>query len=124
MSLNTHKKCNKTDEDTLTGIFIRFKALTKPALCQTLKNPARQGSKLAAKGAYIDVSDRRLQAHLTQQAKNPSALLLSEGIFAFAGVAGGLADEDTLPGIFIRLFNRLQFNIPTTTGNACPQIIF
>ena len=39
-----------------------LKALTKPTLCQALKNPARQGSKLAAKGAYIDVSDRRLQA--------------------------------------------------------------
>ena len=66
------------------------KALTKPTLCQTLKNPARQGSKLAAKGAYIDVSDRRLQAPLTQQAKIPSALLLSEGIFAFAGFVSGL----------------------------------
>ena len=90
MSLNTHKKCNKTNEDALTGIFIRFKALTKPTLCQTLKNPARQGSKFAAKGAYIDVSDRRLQSQLTQQAKIPSALLLSEGIFAFAGLVSGL----------------------------------
>ena len=63
-----------------------LKALTKSTLCQTLKNPARQGSKLAAKGAYIDVSDRRLQVQLTQQAKIPSALLLSEGIFVFAGI--------------------------------------
>ena len=67
-----------------------LKALTKSTLCQTLKKPARQGSKLAAKGAYIDVSDRRLQAPLTLQAKIPSALLLSEGVFVFAGFVSGL----------------------------------
>ena len=33
---------------------------------QTLKKPARQGSKVANKGAYIDVSDRNLQQQLTQ----------------------------------------------------------
>ena len=69
----------------------RTKALTKSTLCQTLKKPARQGSKLAARGAYIDVSDRRLQAPLTRQAKIPSALLLSEGVFVFAGFVSGLS---------------------------------
>jgi len=43
--------------------------LTKSTLCQTLKNLARQGSKLAGKGAHINVSDRRLQVPLTMQAK-------------------------------------------------------
>jgi len=65
--------------------------LTKSALCQTLKNPARQGSKAANKGAYPDVSDRNLQPQLTQQAKIPSVFLSSEGIFAFAGFVSGLS---------------------------------
>jgi len=68
----------------------RIKALTKSVLCQTLKNLARQGSKLADKGSYIDVSDRRLQAQLTQQAKIPPTLFLLGGIFAFAGFVSGL----------------------------------
>ena len=38
----------------------------------------------------MDVSDRRLQALLTQQAKIPSVFLCSEGIFAFAGFVSGL----------------------------------
>ena len=38
----------------------------------------------------MDVSNRRLQAQLTQQAKIPSALLLSEGIFVFAGFVSRL----------------------------------
>ena len=66
------------------------KALTKSTLCQTLKKRARQGSKPAAKGAYTDVSNRRLQARLTRQARIPSAFLVSEGIFAFAGFVSGL----------------------------------
>jgi hypothetical protein len=64
--------------------------LTKSALCQTLKNAARRESKLAGKGAYTDVSNRSLQVQLTQQAKIPSAFLLSEGIFAFAEFVSGL----------------------------------
>ena len=84
------RRCLKTEiPDVKSGI----KALTKPTLCQTLKNPARQGSKFAAKGAYIDVSDHRLQVQLTQQAKIPSALLLSEGIFAFAGFISSLIPD-------------------------------
>ena len=64
--------------------------MTKSTLCQTLKKPARQGRKLAGKGAYIDVSNRGLQVHLTQQAKIPSNFPLFEGIFAFAGFVSGL----------------------------------
>ena len=64
--------------------------MTKSELCQTLKSLARQGSKLADKGAYIDVSDRRLQAQLTQQAKIPLTLFLFGGIFAFAGIVSDL----------------------------------
>ena len=37
----------------------------RPAL-QTLRKSARQGSKAANKGAYMDVSDRNLQSQLTQ----------------------------------------------------------
>ena len=69
---------------------VPFKALTKPTLCQTLKKPARQGSKNANKGAYPDVSDRNLHVLLTQQAKNPSDFPLSEGFFAFAGFVSSL----------------------------------
>ncbi|MBR6767328.1 MAG: hypothetical protein IKM02_05190, partial [Clostridia bacterium] len=58
------------------------KALTKSTLCQALKNHARQGSKLAVKGAYTGVSDRRLQVQLTQQAKTS---LFSES-FCVCGV--------------------------------------
>ncbi|MBQ9952259.1 MAG: hypothetical protein IJO98_08990, partial [Clostridia bacterium] len=46
--------------------------------------------KLADKGAYINVSDCRLQVQLTQQAKIPSNLSSFEGIFAFAGFVSGL----------------------------------
>ncbi|MBR6766592.1 MAG: hypothetical protein IKM02_01440, partial [Clostridia bacterium] len=46
--------------------------------------------KLADKGAYIDVSDRRLQVWLTQQAKIPSNFTSFEGIFVFAGFVSGL----------------------------------
>ena len=69
---------------------LHLKALTKSTLCQTLKKPARQGRKLAGKGAYIDVSNRSLQVHLTQQAKIPSNFSLFEGIFAFVGFVSGL----------------------------------
>lgn len=34
--------------------------------------PARQGSKLTAKGAYMDVSSRRLPVLLTQEAEKPT----------------------------------------------------
>ena len=94
--------------------------MTKPTLCQTLKNPARQGSKLAAKGAYIDVSDRRLQA------KIPSALPLSEGIFVFAGFISSLI-PDVKSGI--RLYIH-QDNAPgacsmlTCTFTPKPFIMF
>ena len=74
--------------------------MTKSTLCQTLKKPARQGRKLAGKGAYIDVSNRSLQVHLTQQAKIPSNFPLFEGIFAFAGFVSGLNASGALPDAF------------------------
>jgi len=70
---------------------LRLKALTKSTLCQTLKNLARQGSKLAGKGAYMDVSYRRRQVQLTLQAKIPSTFSFFEGIFAFAGLVNSLS---------------------------------
>ena len=70
--------------------FRALKASIKSALCQTLKNPARRGSKDANQGAYSDVSDRNLHPQLTMQAKMPSTFLSFEGIFAFAGFVSGL----------------------------------
>ena len=42
-----------------------FRILTKSIFWQKMKKSARQGSKLTAKGAYMDVSDRWLQVRLT-----------------------------------------------------------
>ena len=64
--------------------------MTKSRLCQKLKKPARQGSKIAKKGVYTDVNDRVLQSLLTQQAKIPANFLSFPGIFAFAGFVSGL----------------------------------
>ena len=74
-----------------------IKSLTKSAICQSLKKPARQGSKLADKGAYIDVSDRSLQAQLTQQTKILTTFLLFVRIFVFAGFVRGLMTEANYP---------------------------
>ena len=56
-----------------------------------MRKPARQGSKLAAKGAYIDVSDRRLHVQLTQEAKIAPDFSLFRAIFAFAGFVSALS---------------------------------
>jgi len=56
---------------------------------QVCNLPARQGSKLAGKGAYIDVSDRSLQVQLTKQAKISPFSSFGE-IFAFAGFVSSL----------------------------------
>jgi len=55
-----------------------------------VRKPARQGSKIAKKGAYIDVRDRILQPLLTMKAKKPTNFLLSIGFFAFVGFIDGL----------------------------------
>ena len=50
-----------------------------------MRKPASQGSGLAGKEAYLNVSDRRLQVDLTQKAKiAPPVFLLIRAIFAFA----------------------------------------
>lgn len=64
-----------------------LKVLTKSTLCQTLKNLARQGSKPAVKGAYMDVSDRRLQVQLTQQAKISSNFLYWKRFLRLQGLS-------------------------------------
>ena len=64
--------------------------LTKSTDCQSLRKPARQGGKLAAKGAYTDVSDRRLQVQLTQEAKIVSEFSFFKAFFAFAGFVSAL----------------------------------
>ena len=55
-----------------------------------MRKPARQGSELAGKGAYIDVSDRRLHVQLTQEAKIAPDFSLFRAIFAFAGFVSAL----------------------------------
>ena len=64
--------------------------LTKSTDWQSLRKPARQGSKLADKGAYISVSDRRMQVKLTQEAKIVSAFSSFRAIFVFAGFVSAL----------------------------------
>jgi len=54
------------------------------------RKPASRGSKIAKKGAYIDVRDRILQSLLTINAKNPTNFLQSIGFFAFVGFIDGL----------------------------------
>ena len=75
---------------------VSLKALTKSRLCQKLKKPARQGSKIAKKGVYTDVNDRVLQSLLTQQAKIPANFLSFAGIFAFAGFVSGLSETEAI----------------------------
>ena len=55
-----------------------------------MRKPARQGSKLADKGAYMDVSDRRLQVQLTPEAKIASDFSLVRAILVFAGFVSAL----------------------------------
>ena len=62
-----------------------------------MRKPASQGSKLAGKGAYIDVSDRRRQVQLTQEAKIASDFSLFRAIFAFAGFVSALGGGKIFP---------------------------
>ena len=55
-----------------------------------MRKPASQGSKLASKGAYMDVSDRRMQVQLTQEAKIASYFFFIGAIFAFVGFVSAL----------------------------------
>ena len=55
---------------------------------RAMRKPARQGSKLADKGAFLNASDRKLQVRLTQEAQIvPPVFLLFRAIFAFADFA-------------------------------------
>ena len=56
-----------------------------------MRKPARQGSKLAGKGTYLNVNDRRLQVQLMQEAKIAPVFLLIWAIFAFAGFVSALS---------------------------------
>lgn len=55
-----------------------------------MQKPARQGSKLAGRGACADASDRRRHVRRTQEAKIASDFFFIRAIFAFAGFAGVL----------------------------------
>ena len=55
-----------------------------------MRKPASQGSKLASKGAYIDVSDRKMQVQLTQEAKIASDFSFIRAIFAVVGFVSAL----------------------------------
>ena len=52
-------------------------------------NPPKEAV-LASKGAYIDVSDRRMQVQLTQEAKIVSDFYSIRAIFAFVGFVSAL----------------------------------
>ena len=54
-------------------------------------NPPQE-SKLASKGAYIDVSDRRMQVQLTQEAKIATDFHFIKAIFAVVGFVSALRD--------------------------------
>ena len=71
-----------------------LRMLTKSTDWQSLRKPARQGSKLADKGAYTGVSDRRLQVKLTQEAKIVSDFSSFRAVFAFAGFVSALKRRD------------------------------
>ena len=60
----------------------------------------------------MDVSDRNLQPQLTQQAKMPTNLIISAGIFAFAGFVSGLG----------RLERKLQSPFLTPLRRKIPPI--
>ena len=51
-----------------------------------MRKPASQGGKLAGKGAYLNVSDRRLQVQLAQEAKIASDFPFIRAIFAVDGL--------------------------------------
>ena len=55
-----------------------------------MRKPASQGSRLASKGAYIDVSDRRMQVLLTPEAKIASDFYFIRAIFAVVGFVSAL----------------------------------
>ena len=56
-----------------------------------MRKPASQGSKLASKGAYMDVSDRRMQVQLTPEAKIATDFFFIGAIFAFVDFVSALA---------------------------------
>ena len=53
-----------------------------------------QGSKLAAKGVYMDVDDRRMQVRLTRQAKFAASFPFFSAIVAFAGFISSLCGRN------------------------------
>ena len=59
--------------------------LTKSTDCQSLRKPASRGRKLAAKGAYINVSDCRMQVQRRTEEKIAPDFSFIGAIFAFAG---------------------------------------
>ena len=63
-----------------------------------MRKPASQGSKLASKGAYIDVSDRRMQVQLTQEAKIASDFSFIGAIFAVVGFVSALGASPVMGG--------------------------
>ena len=64
--------------------------LTKSTDCQSLRKPASRGSKLADKGAYTGVSDRRLQVTLTTEAEIASEFYWVKTISAFVDFVSAL----------------------------------
>ena len=99
---------SKTAAGLLSGRFCKRRFCQQTG--RALRKPASQGSKLAARGACMDVSDRRLQVHLTRkfclrQNLSPRAT----GFDDPEGLGKSTCRKQKLPRIFIlsRRFLRL-----------------
>ena len=71
--------------------------LSGPTDCRSDEKARRQESKLADKGTYTDISGRRPQARLTQEAKISSDFFLIRAIFAFAALVCALKRRGLFP---------------------------
>ena len=57
---------------------------------RVMRKPASQGSGLADKGSFTDVSDRRLQVQLAQEAKIATDFHFIKAIFAVVGFVSAM----------------------------------
>ena len=64
--------------------------LTKSTDWQSVEKVCKPRSKLASKGAYMDVSDRRMQVQLTQEARIASDFSYIRAILAVVGFVSAL----------------------------------
>ena len=82
-------------------------------------NPPKEAA-LASKGAYMDVSDRRMQVQLTQEAKIISDFYSIRAIFAFVGFVNGLAGREFSRPRFARCLSPAPPSSRRQCANAPP----